>query len=137
VQWYKKNKCTLLKCHTNASIANSHSLTQLPHKFLYIVAILTHNHFESPNRYLKMFSNDDRTDMILLTHYFCDFSCRRPEFGKLQISKSSRNTCIAGLVRLKVGILSCHRFRLAFVIRILSNVNVCSVDGSLKMFFYL
>jgi hypothetical protein len=22
-----------------------------------------------------MFSNDDRTDMILLTHYFCDFSC--------------------------------------------------------------
>jgi hypothetical protein len=35
-------------------------------------------------------------------------SCRRPEFGKLQISKSSRNTCIAGLVRLKVGILSCH-----------------------------
>jgi hypothetical protein len=65
------------------------------------------------------------------------FSCRRPEFGKLQISKSSRNTCIAGLVRLKVGILSCHRFRLAFVIRILSNVNACSVDGSLKMFFYL
>jgi hypothetical protein len=26
------------------------------------------------------------------------FSCLRPEFGKLQISKSSRNTCIAGLV---------------------------------------
>jgi hypothetical protein len=68
---------------------------------------------------------------------FINFSCHRPEFGKLQISKSSRNTCIAGLARLKVGILSCHRFRLAFVIRILSNVNVCSVDGSLKMFFYL
>jgi hypothetical protein len=65
------------------------------------------------------------------------FSCLGPEFGKLQISKSFRNTCIAGLVRLKVGISSCHRFWLAFVIRILSNVNVCSVDGSLKMFFYL
>jgi hypothetical protein len=25
--------------------------------------------------YLKMFSKDDRTDMILLTHYFCDFNC--------------------------------------------------------------
>jgi hypothetical protein len=69
--------------------------------------------------------------------YTNNYSCLRPEFGKLQISKSSRNTCIAGLVRLKVGILSCHRFRLAFVIRILSNVNVCSVDDSLKMFFYL
>jgi hypothetical protein len=22
-----------------------------------------------------MFSNDDRTDMILLNHYFCDFNC--------------------------------------------------------------
>jgi hypothetical protein len=25
--------------------------TQLPHKFSYIIAILIHNHFESPNRY--------------------------------------------------------------------------------------
>jgi hypothetical protein len=36
-----------MKCHTND---NSTSSTQLPHKFSYIVAILGHNHFESPNR---------------------------------------------------------------------------------------
>jgi hypothetical protein len=30
------------------------------------------------SRYLKMFSNDDRTDMILLTHYFCDLNCLFP-----------------------------------------------------------
>jgi hypothetical protein len=35
-----------MKCHTND---NSTSFTQLPHKFSYIVAILGHNHFESPN----------------------------------------------------------------------------------------
>jgi hypothetical protein len=83
--------------------------------------------------------NLKKNHLISFDYLFFDepckvFSCRRPEFGKLQISKSPRNTCIAGLVRLKVGILSCHRFRLAFVIRILSNVNVCSVDGSLKCF---
>jgi hypothetical protein len=39
----KKNQ---MKCHTND---NSTSSTQLPHKFSYIVAILGHNHFESPN----------------------------------------------------------------------------------------
>jgi hypothetical protein len=37
-----------MKCHTND---NSTSSTQLPHKFSYIVAILGHNHFESPNMY--------------------------------------------------------------------------------------
>jgi hypothetical protein len=42
----KKIKCTLMKCHKND---NSTSSTQLPHKFSYIVAILDHNHFESPN----------------------------------------------------------------------------------------
>jgi hypothetical protein len=42
----KKIKCTLVKCHTND---NSASSTQLPHKFSYIVAILGHNNFESPN----------------------------------------------------------------------------------------
>jgi hypothetical protein len=42
----KKIKCTLMKCHTNI---NSTPFTQLPHKFSYIVAILGHNHFESPN----------------------------------------------------------------------------------------
>jgi hypothetical protein len=35
-----------MKCHTNV---NSTRSTQLPHKFSYIVAILIHNHFESPN----------------------------------------------------------------------------------------
>jgi hypothetical protein len=44
----KKIKCTLMKCHTND---NSTSSTQLQHKLSYIVAILGHNHFESPNRY--------------------------------------------------------------------------------------
>jgi hypothetical protein len=42
----KKIKCTLMKCHTNV---NSTPFTQLPHTFSYIVAILGHNHFESPN----------------------------------------------------------------------------------------
>jgi hypothetical protein len=41
-----------MKCHTNA---NSTPPTQLPHKFSYIVAILGHNHFESPNRYQASF----------------------------------------------------------------------------------
>jgi hypothetical protein len=35
-----------MKCHTNV---NSTPPTQLPDKFSYIVAILIHNHFESPN----------------------------------------------------------------------------------------
>jgi hypothetical protein len=35
-----------MKCHTNV---NSLPPTQLPHKFSYIVAILTHNHFELLN----------------------------------------------------------------------------------------
>jgi hypothetical protein len=43
----KKIKCTLMKCHTNV---HSITFTQLPHKFSYIVAILIHNHFESPNK---------------------------------------------------------------------------------------
>jgi hypothetical protein len=37
-----------MKCHTND---NSTSSTRLPHKFSYMVAILGHNHFESPNMY--------------------------------------------------------------------------------------
>jgi hypothetical protein len=35
-----------MKCHTNV---NSTPFTQMPQKFSYIVAILGHNHFESPN----------------------------------------------------------------------------------------
>jgi hypothetical protein len=42
-----------MKCHTNV---NSTPFTQLPRKFSYIVAILGHNHFESPNTYLLIFS---------------------------------------------------------------------------------
>jgi hypothetical protein len=42
----KKIKCAHRKCHTNI---NCTPPTQLPHKFSYIVAILIHNHFESPN----------------------------------------------------------------------------------------
>jgi hypothetical protein len=42
----KKIKCTLMKCQKNV---NSTPSTQLPHKFSYIVAILIHNYFESPN----------------------------------------------------------------------------------------
>jgi hypothetical protein len=52
----KKIKCTLMKCHTND---NSTSATQLPHKFSYIVAILGHNHFESPNILLSQTSKTD------------------------------------------------------------------------------
>jgi hypothetical protein len=50
VQWNKKIKCTLMKCHTNVNYTPP---TQLPHTFSYIVAILTHNHFESPNISIK------------------------------------------------------------------------------------
>jgi hypothetical protein len=46
VQWDKKIKYTLMKCHTNI---NCTPFTQLPHTFSYIVAILIPNHFESPN----------------------------------------------------------------------------------------
>jgi hypothetical protein len=35
-----------MNCQRNV---NSILPTQLPHKFAYIVAILIHNHFESPN----------------------------------------------------------------------------------------
>jgi hypothetical protein len=48
----EKIKCTVMKCHTNV---NSTPFTQLPHKFSYIVAILGHNHFESPNMSISLF----------------------------------------------------------------------------------
>jgi hypothetical protein len=55
-----------MKCHTND---NSTSSTQLPHTFSYIVAILGHNHFESPNTYnrllqveIKYFQNGDTSE---------------------------------------------------------------------------
>jgi hypothetical protein len=38
--------CATMNCQRNI---NSTLPTQLPHKFSYIVAILGHNHFESPN----------------------------------------------------------------------------------------
>jgi hypothetical protein len=40
-----------MKCHTNV---NCTPPTQLPHKFSYIVAILIHNHFESPNHLMEI-----------------------------------------------------------------------------------
>jgi hypothetical protein len=39
-----KIKCTLMKCHTNVKSI------PFTHKFSYIVAILIHNHFESPKK---------------------------------------------------------------------------------------
>jgi hypothetical protein len=47
----QKIKFTLMKCYTNVS---STPPTQLPHKFSYIVAILIHNNFESPNTCIKL-----------------------------------------------------------------------------------
>jgi hypothetical protein len=38
-----------MNCQRNV---NSILPTQLPHKFSFIVAILTHNHFKSPNKIL-------------------------------------------------------------------------------------
>jgi hypothetical protein len=49
----KKIKCTHMKCHTNV---NSTPPTQLPHQFSYTVAILIHNHFETPNSLLSQIS---------------------------------------------------------------------------------
>jgi hypothetical protein len=43
-----------MKCHTTD---NSTSSTQLPHTFSYIVAILGHNHFESPNIISKILND--------------------------------------------------------------------------------
>jgi hypothetical protein len=43
-----------MNCQRNI---NSTLPTQLPHKFSYIVAILGHNHFESPNMYLPTSQN--------------------------------------------------------------------------------
>jgi hypothetical protein len=40
------SNCATMNCQRNV---NSILPTQLPHKFSYIVAILSHNHFESPN----------------------------------------------------------------------------------------
>jgi hypothetical protein len=41
-----------MNCQRNV---NSILPTQLPHKFSYIVAILIHNHFESPNTNVNIF----------------------------------------------------------------------------------
>jgi hypothetical protein len=41
----KKMICPLMKCHTNVNSTPP----RLPHEFSYVVAILIHNHFESPN----------------------------------------------------------------------------------------
>jgi hypothetical protein len=51
-----------MNCHRNV---NSILPTQLQHKFSYIVAILIHNHFESPNT----------CDNALLTN-LCDYTTR-------------------------------------------------------------
>jgi hypothetical protein len=44
----KFQNCATMNCQRNIT---STLATQLPHKFLYIVAILIHNHFESPNTF--------------------------------------------------------------------------------------
>jgi hypothetical protein len=47
--WFDSfQNCATMNCQRNI---NSILPTQLPHKFSYIVAILGHNHFESPNTY--------------------------------------------------------------------------------------
>jgi hypothetical protein len=64
-----------MKCHTND---NSTPSTQLPHKFSYIVAILIHNHFESPNRCSEYFGTVCKVDFYYdviekkngLSHYY-------------------------------------------------------------------
>jgi hypothetical protein len=50
--------CATMNCQRNV---NSTLPTQLPHKFSYIVAILGHNHFESPNT-LSFSKNHFRND---------------------------------------------------------------------------
>jgi hypothetical protein len=55
-----------MKCHTND---NSTSSTQLPHKFSYIVDILGHNHFESPNMYNNRNEYDRRAKHIWRKNY--------------------------------------------------------------------
>jgi hypothetical protein len=58
-----------MKCHTNN---NSTSSTQLPHKFSYIVAILGHNHFESPNMSVLYYVNLEQLylkDMLAFVVY--------------------------------------------------------------------
>jgi hypothetical protein len=43
--------CATMNCQRNV---NSILPTELPHKFSYIVAILIHNYFESPNMYTSV-----------------------------------------------------------------------------------
>jgi hypothetical protein len=87
----KKIKCTLMKCHTNV---NSIPFTQLPHTFSYIVAILGHNHFESPN----MVSSLDLCSQGRLTN-FC-IQCGNFNWNKIHnldignFCKKSRNRSI-------------------------------------------
>jgi hypothetical protein len=50
-----------MNCQRNV---NSTLPTHLPHKFLYIVAILGHNHFESP----KLLETDKPLCSIILAH---------------------------------------------------------------------
>jgi hypothetical protein len=50
VQWYKKNQMHAYKMSYECQLHIPQTPPiQLPHKFSYIVAILIHNHFESPN----------------------------------------------------------------------------------------
>jgi hypothetical protein len=68
-----------MKCHTNGNYISS---TQLPHKFSYIVAILGHNHFESPNNisiegfFAQVQLNippETKTDCETKKHPICDY----------------------------------------------------------------
>jgi hypothetical protein len=82
----KKIKCTLMKCHTN----DSTSSTQLPHKFSYIVAILGHNHFESPNIGIFIFDGGNkRLRNVTKLYCQCQISHKRRKkecLGKFKFS---------------------------------------------------
>jgi hypothetical protein len=72
----KKIKCTPMKCHTN----DNYTLrTQLPDKISYIVAILIHNHFESPNH--PIYSVETLTGIKFIAWTWAIFA-KNPETGR-------------------------------------------------------
>jgi hypothetical protein len=89
----KKIKSTLIKCHTNV---NSIPFTQLPHKFSYIVVILIHNHFESPN--INLYPNkciDSKRPtasvppLTLITNSMDRLMCCRSAYKKRKVRDNS------------------------------------------------
>jgi hypothetical protein len=73
----EKIKCMLMKCHTNV---NSTAFTQLPHKFSYIVAILGHNHFESPNTTSLKGVFAKRFNFIGKRYSYLRYKCKKLSF---------------------------------------------------------